>query len=336
MREFLHDPVTHSVDRASEPVPDMTHHVFTVRKDDRTAVVQELAAGRGRTMFFTRTKHSAAGSPASSRRRASPPPSCTATSARARGTATSGPSATARSASWSPPTSPRAASTSTTSPSSCTSTRRRSTRPTCTARGAPRAPARPGTSSRSWRPTSATTSRRCPQGRHPAPQRRGRPGRARDRRARRRGGAAGARRGAARAPEGRSQSRPESRPAPDGLRLRPSASSRRAGRPRWRRRRRWRRWPQRWWSAGDPRRAVRAGGGGQPSPSIPLRHPPEQVSNRAPRRRHSGEDTHPAGGPMTPQALDHTFSAVVARSSATGGWTSVVMPGSPSTALGPP
>jgi superfamily II DNA/RNA helicase len=59
VREFLHDPVTHSVDRASEPVPDMTHHVFTVRKDDRTAVVQELAGGRGRTLFFTRTKHSA-------------------------------------------------------------------------------------------------------------------------------------------------------------------------------------------------------------------------------------------------------------------------------------
>jgi superfamily II DNA/RNA helicase len=59
VREFLHQPVTHSVDRASEPVPDMTHHVFTVRKDDRTAVVQELAGGRGRTMFFTRTKHSA-------------------------------------------------------------------------------------------------------------------------------------------------------------------------------------------------------------------------------------------------------------------------------------
>ncbi len=59
VREFLHDAVTHSVDRASEPVPDMTHHVFTVRKDDRNAVVQELAGGRGRTMLFTRTKHSA-------------------------------------------------------------------------------------------------------------------------------------------------------------------------------------------------------------------------------------------------------------------------------------
>jgi superfamily II DNA/RNA helicase len=59
VREFLHEPVTHSVDRASEPVPDMTHHVFTVRRDDRNAVIRELAGGRGRTMLFTRTKHSA-------------------------------------------------------------------------------------------------------------------------------------------------------------------------------------------------------------------------------------------------------------------------------------
>lgn len=59
VREFLHDPRTHSVDRAAEPVPDMTHHVFTVRKDDRNAVIRELAGGHGRTMLFTRTKHSA-------------------------------------------------------------------------------------------------------------------------------------------------------------------------------------------------------------------------------------------------------------------------------------
>ncbi|MDF2978207.1 MAG: rhlE [Actinomycetospora sp.] len=59
VREFLHDAVTHSVDTASEPVPDMTHHVFTVQPADRTAVVQELAGGQGRTMLFTRTKHAA-------------------------------------------------------------------------------------------------------------------------------------------------------------------------------------------------------------------------------------------------------------------------------------
>ncbi|GAA4925373.1 superfamily II DNA/RNA helicase [Actinomycetospora succinea] len=59
VKEFLHDPVTHSVDTAQEPVPDMTHHVFTVAPADRTAVVHELAAGQGRSMLFTRTKHAA-------------------------------------------------------------------------------------------------------------------------------------------------------------------------------------------------------------------------------------------------------------------------------------
>ncbi|MDL5154440.1 DEAD/DEAH box helicase [Actinomycetospora termitidis] len=59
VKEFLRSPVTHSVDRAAEPVPDMTHHVFTVSPADRNAVVQELAGGLGRTMLFTRTKHAA-------------------------------------------------------------------------------------------------------------------------------------------------------------------------------------------------------------------------------------------------------------------------------------
>ncbi|WP_345382395.1 DEAD/DEAH box helicase, partial [Actinomycetospora straminea] len=59
VREFLHEPVTHSVDTAQEPVPDMTHHVFTVAPGDRTAVVNELAGGQGRSMLFTRTKHAA-------------------------------------------------------------------------------------------------------------------------------------------------------------------------------------------------------------------------------------------------------------------------------------
>ncbi|HWN26565.1 MAG TPA: DEAD/DEAH box helicase, partial [Actinomycetospora sp.] len=59
VREFLHDAVTHSVDTASEPVPDMTHHVFTVDPAHRTAVIQELAAGRERSLLFTRTKHAA-------------------------------------------------------------------------------------------------------------------------------------------------------------------------------------------------------------------------------------------------------------------------------------
>ncbi|WP_433801254.1 DEAD/DEAH box helicase [Actinomycetospora sp. CA-084318] len=59
VKEFLRSPVTHSVDRAAEPVPDMTHHVFTVAPGDRAQIVQELAGGLGRTMLFTRTKHAA-------------------------------------------------------------------------------------------------------------------------------------------------------------------------------------------------------------------------------------------------------------------------------------
>ena len=59
VKQFMHSPVTHSVDKASEPIPDMTHHVFTVEPADRTAVVQELASGRERSMLFTRTKHAA-------------------------------------------------------------------------------------------------------------------------------------------------------------------------------------------------------------------------------------------------------------------------------------
>ena len=76
------------------------------------------------------------------------------------------------------------------------------------------------------------------------------------------------------APETRSQSRPESRPgagagSDSG---RPRRRGGRGGRGWWRRR--WWRRPQRWWwPAGVPRRAGRAGWGGQPPPSIPLRHP---------------------------------------------------------------
>ena len=56
---YLHDPVTHSVDEVDEPAPDMTHHVLTVEAAAKAAVVQRLAAGQGRTVLFTRTKHGA-------------------------------------------------------------------------------------------------------------------------------------------------------------------------------------------------------------------------------------------------------------------------------------
>ncbi len=59
VRRYLHDPVLHSVDPAVAPVTTMTHHVFEVAAGDKAAVVRELAAGQGRSLLFTRTKHGA-------------------------------------------------------------------------------------------------------------------------------------------------------------------------------------------------------------------------------------------------------------------------------------
>lgn len=59
VKRFLHDPVTHSVDPVEAPVHTMAHHVFTVTGSDKAAIVQDLAAGQGRSVLFTRTKHGA-------------------------------------------------------------------------------------------------------------------------------------------------------------------------------------------------------------------------------------------------------------------------------------
>jgi len=57
---YLHQPVTHSVDSAESPVTAMTHHIFAVRDAEaKKQLVSELAAGTGRRVLFTRTKHQA-------------------------------------------------------------------------------------------------------------------------------------------------------------------------------------------------------------------------------------------------------------------------------------
>jgi superfamily II DNA/RNA helicase len=58
VRRFLDHPAEHAVDPAPGPAP-IVHHVLTVTAADRVSVVAELAAGRGRTLIFTRTKHAA-------------------------------------------------------------------------------------------------------------------------------------------------------------------------------------------------------------------------------------------------------------------------------------
>jgi superfamily II DNA/RNA helicase len=54
---YLHDPVTHSVQPATASVTTMDHHVLLVSKEDKPAVIAEMAAREGRTILFLRTKH---------------------------------------------------------------------------------------------------------------------------------------------------------------------------------------------------------------------------------------------------------------------------------------
>ena len=59
VKRYLSSPITHEVDSAESPVPAMEHHVVNVSKADKYAVVHDLVSGEGRTVAFTRTKHSA-------------------------------------------------------------------------------------------------------------------------------------------------------------------------------------------------------------------------------------------------------------------------------------
>ncbi len=59
VRQYLRDPVTHSVDHLDAPPPMLEHHAFTVEPGHKAAVVRELASGVERSLLFTRTKHGA-------------------------------------------------------------------------------------------------------------------------------------------------------------------------------------------------------------------------------------------------------------------------------------
>ncbi|HLQ80571.1 MAG TPA: DEAD/DEAH box helicase [Brachybacterium sp.] len=59
VKEFLHEPVTHSADPATSPVGTMEHHVLEVSPATRFDVLRDLAAAPGRTIMFTRTKYGA-------------------------------------------------------------------------------------------------------------------------------------------------------------------------------------------------------------------------------------------------------------------------------------
>ena len=60
-KQFLTNPVTHEADSAQSPVATMTHHVLQIERDHRLAILTDLTSAPGRTVVFTRTKHSAKG-----------------------------------------------------------------------------------------------------------------------------------------------------------------------------------------------------------------------------------------------------------------------------------
>jgi superfamily II DNA/RNA helicase len=59
VRAYLTDPALHAVASSSSHIDAMEHRVFTVRPEDKIAVITELAARPARTLIFVRTKHGA-------------------------------------------------------------------------------------------------------------------------------------------------------------------------------------------------------------------------------------------------------------------------------------
>ena len=58
-RAYLSDPVAIAVASAASPVESMDHLAFTVRHEDKVAVLSQIAGRPARTLIFVRTKHGA-------------------------------------------------------------------------------------------------------------------------------------------------------------------------------------------------------------------------------------------------------------------------------------
>ncbi|WP_371578616.1 DEAD/DEAH box helicase [Streptomyces sp. NBC_01314] len=57
VRDYLHDPVVHSVDPSAGTITTMDHHVLHVEDDDKHATTTEIAAREGRVIMFLDSKH---------------------------------------------------------------------------------------------------------------------------------------------------------------------------------------------------------------------------------------------------------------------------------------
>ncbi|WP_326569421.1 DEAD/DEAH box helicase [Amycolatopsis rhabdoformis] len=57
VKQYLTDPVTHSVAPSTASVDTMDHHVLQVSHQDKQDIVTQIGAREGRTIMFVRTKH---------------------------------------------------------------------------------------------------------------------------------------------------------------------------------------------------------------------------------------------------------------------------------------
>ncbi|MBD9701271.1 DEAD/DEAH box helicase [Streptomyces sp. ID01-12c] len=57
VRDYLHDPVVHSVDPSAGAVTTMDHHVLHIEDADKHATTTEIAAREGRVIMFLDSKH---------------------------------------------------------------------------------------------------------------------------------------------------------------------------------------------------------------------------------------------------------------------------------------
>jgi superfamily II DNA/RNA helicase len=56
VKRFLHDPVTHSVDPASDSVSTMEHHLLLIPPREKNDIIAAIGAREGRTIMFVRTQ----------------------------------------------------------------------------------------------------------------------------------------------------------------------------------------------------------------------------------------------------------------------------------------
>ncbi len=59
VKKYLKNPVTHSLANEKSTAGNMTHHVLVVEQANKDAITASIAARKGKSIFFVRTKHGA-------------------------------------------------------------------------------------------------------------------------------------------------------------------------------------------------------------------------------------------------------------------------------------